>query len=145
MQKEKCFREINDTLAKTISQSILKQFASNLGVEIYQGEQIKQKRVLVEAEDKDGDGIADSADEGQTSRFDPLTEAEVEKQQVIHEFNKLKKKGDEKGQTKLIKSLTTETIEDINMHLRQKNGTLRFGDVITINFQKEIFDTSSHK
>tara|TARA_B110000285_G_C14673069_1_gene401247 strand:+ start:126 stop:275 length:150 start_codon:yes stop_codon:yes gene_type:complete len=49
-------------------------------VEIYQGEQIKQKRVLVEAEDKDGDGIADSADEGQTSRFDPLTEAEVEKQ-----------------------------------------------------------------
>jgi len=34
MQKEKCFREINDTLAKTISRSILKQFASNLGVEI---------------------------------------------------------------------------------------------------------------
>ena len=44
--------------------------------------------------------------------------------------------------TKIIKSLTTETNEDIYMHKRQKNGQLRFGDVISLSFQREIFDST---
>ena len=38
-----------------------------------------------------------------------------------------------------------ETDEDMYMNRRQKNGQLRFGDVITINYQKEIFDKTENK
>jgi hypothetical protein len=56
----------------------------------------------------------------------------------------MQRHGDNRGLTKLIKSLTIETEEDIYMLKRQKNGQLRFGDVITINYQKEIFDKSDN-
>jgi hypothetical protein len=52
------------------------------------------------------------------SKYEEMTEAEIEKQNKIAEFNKLKKAGDDRGLTKLIRSLTTETEEDIYMNKR---------------------------
>ena len=35
MIKDKCCREINDSLQKTFAKSVLNKFASNLGIDIY--------------------------------------------------------------------------------------------------------------
>ena len=74
-----------------------------------------------------------------------LDDEQLEKKAKIAEFEKLQRRGDNRGLTKLIKSLTMETEEDMYMVKRQKNGQLRFGDVITINYQKEIFDKTDNK
>lgn len=44
MLKEKCCREINDSLQKTFARSILKDFAKNLNVNIFQGEKGDKKK-----------------------------------------------------------------------------------------------------
>jgi hypothetical protein len=38
MIKDKCCREINDSLQKTFAKSVLNKFASNLGIDINNGE-----------------------------------------------------------------------------------------------------------
>ena len=116
--KEKCFRELNDTLFKTISQSILKQFASNLGVKIDQGKQAKRdkkKEVPEEQIEASEDFMEDSRNE---SKIEEVDHERAEKMAKIEMFEKLVKKGDIKGLTKMIKSLTVETSEDINLKIR---------------------------
>ena len=52
---------------------------------------------------------------------------------------------DPKLQAKLIQQIATLTPQDIQMHKRQKQGQLRFGDVVCLSFHHDIFNADIKK
>ena len=178
LTKEKCCREINDSLQKTFARSILKDFAKNLNVDIFQGAGgVDKKKPMnvkseeeIENEEREIAAMRDSDEASNKTEMDKLDELDeqgnckackleedkfkknnkkkgqcdtcdkFEKKKQITDFKKAKKKKDVKTQVKILKSLAIETAQDRIMHKRQKNGQLRFGDVICLTYTQDIFN-----
>ena len=105
MLKEKCCREINDSLQKMFARSILKQFAQNLNVDIDNGGG-GSTQMHSREQNKLEEKIPEDVDPMDESDLEEALEIQ-EKRASFQEFVAAGAKGDIKKQSKIVKKYCT--------------------------------------